>query len=705
MCKTYTEIYEKYKSEIDDYFKDNARKLHKLVDNVIKRLHFQNIDIDEYYSLSHEIFINSLNDYDDKQSLDCFMFSCLYKKFCTNMTRYNRDKRKNKVKVETKDEYGNVKIEKIEIPDISFDAPINDENGIDLKDKVSSGIDVETSILNNIYSENVEKYLNNLNSIQRRIAELLMNGYLPEEIKNILNLSNGQYNQNYKVLSLFKNVQILKGCEFKEDELEMDTLSTQTMENCKTDKISIASINKKIDKHTIRFDHPLQRESDQWSPSMKGNLVSDILQGNKLLPLVFAEQIINGVPIIWDLDGKQRCTNAYSFSHNGYKVSKNIRRWNIKYQTTEKDENGNEILDENGFPIAKNAEFDIRNKRFSDLPEELQERFLDYTFNYDQYLNCSDSDIGYHIERYNDGKPMNKEQKGITKIGTEFAEMVKSISNMPFFKDMGGYKVSDFNNGKIHRVIVESVMATNYFDDWNKDLEAQCKYIKSNATTDVFDDFEDMVERLEKVITSDVSDMFDSKDSFLYFGLFSKFVNTGLDDNKFIEFLAEFSRSLHSKSVNGVSYDELCINKNTGKTYGTKDKYIVVPKMEHLETLMNEFLHIDSETNIEETENITTEEFISKVVDMPLEDVKADIELYEDSLKDLADNTIKDGSRLLEVANHLSLLAMVAYSYKNDIDLDEWMEDFAANNDMYIKDQAKNFLHMVQSCNKYQCRN
>ncbi len=149
---------------------------------------------------------------------------------------------------------------------------------------------------------------------------------------------------------------------------------------------------------------------------MKGNLVSDILQGHKLHPLIFAEQIINGVPIIWDLDGKQRCTNAYLFSKNGYKVSKNIRRWMISYQIVKKDEKGKDVLDKNGFPMVINVEFDIRGKKFSDLPEELQDRFLDYSFNYDQYLNCSEEDIGYHIERYNDGKPMTSPQKGNIKF-------------------------------------------------------------------------------------------------------------------------------------------------------------------------------------------------------------------------------------------------------------------------------------------------
>ena len=89
--------------------------------------------------------------------------------------------------------------------------------------------------------------------------------------------------------------------------------NTQTKVNCKTDKISISSIIKKIDKYMLRFDHALQRDSGQWTPSMKSNLISDILQGNKLLPLIFAEEVINNIGIIWNLDGKQRCTNVYSF--------------------------------------------------------------------------------------------------------------------------------------------------------------------------------------------------------------------------------------------------------------------------------------------------------------------------------------------------------------------------------------------------------
>lgn len=687
---------------LNDYYKNGGEKLHKLVNQIINKKYggTADKDMDEFYSVANDVFADIVlhNRYNSsKGDFDDFLYGALCLAIIDEFKKQNRDKRTTKIEVI--DENGNLK--KISVPNVYLESAVDGYDNLTIGDTIKSDYNLEDETFRGLSesdNENIREYIRKLTPTQKKIAELIGEGLSKNEIIKKIRISESAYNNNLKAMRHFEKVRILKSSiKSEEDELMMSVV-TQTMENCKTDKISIASIIKKIDKHTIRFDHPLQRDSEQWTPAMKGNLVSDILQGNRLHPLIFAEQIINGVAIIWDLDGKQRCTNAYSFVNNGYKISKNIRRWNIKYQTTEKDENGNEILDENGFPIAKNEEFDIRGKKFLDLPEELQEKFLDYTFNYDQYLNCSEEDIGYHIERYNDGKPMNKAQKGITKIGTEFAEMVKSISNMSFFRDRGGYKVSEFNNGTINRVVVESVMAANYFDDWKKDLEDQCKYIKDNATTDTFDNFEDMVNRLEKVVTDEVADMFDSKDSFLYFGLFAKFVDTGLDDKKFIEFMAEFSRSLHSKVVNGITYDELCINKKTGKAYGTKDKYVVTPKMEILETLMKEYLHIEDETAI------TSEEFISKTVGIPVEIVKEEIDCYEETLDGLENNTIRDGSKLLDVANRLSLLAMVAYSYKNDIDLDKWLEDYAAKNNMYFPDQRKNYLHMITDLQQFQKR-
>lgn len=693
------EVKNQIKIAIEELYANNQSKLKQICNKEMMRFGgISQKDYDCFYSragleisvaMEHKLYDPTRG----KTPLE-FFTSIIRRSIWKEMTDRNRGKRQNFVEIEETDEEGNIIRKKQFIPTISIDMPIGEEDGTTIKDTLQSDFDVGEELSEDCQDEKIKEFLIGLTKIQRQIAEMIMYDYSVAEIKSKLKLSDKEYIDNFNAMKSFSNISILCNNvnQVIMEEEEMST-TTQTMENCKTDRISIASIIKKIDKHTIRFDHPLQRESDQWSPSMKGNLVSDILQGNKLHPLIFAEQIINGVPIIWDLDGKQRCTNAYSYSNNGYKVSKNIRRWMIKYQTTKKDENGNDILDENGFPIAVNAEFDIRGKKFSDLPEELRDRFLDYSFNYDQYLNCSEEDIGYHIERYNDGKPMTSPQKGITKLGTEYAELVKAISNMPFFKDMGGYKVSEFKNGTINRVVVESIMTSNYLEKWNK-FDDMCKHIKENANITVFDDFEDMVERLEKVITDDVSDMFNSKDSFLWFGLFARFVKSETDDKRFIEFMTEFVQSLHSKFINGVSFDDILESSNT------KDKGIVTKKMNHLMNLMDEYL-VNKENLVDKQKIIDSPvDFVANAVDVDKEVIEEDIEVYEDDLNVLLDNTVKIGAKLRDKENRLSLLAMVAYSYKEDADLDEWFAQYTKR-DTYYADQKVNFIHMKNDFEQY----
>ena len=551
---------------LKSYYENNAQKLRRMSDSIICKFGgLSDKDYHDFYSIANEVFVDVMKRYDGERSFDGFLYSCLTNKFQSEMTRLNREKRRGDRNA------------------ISIDAQIG-ENDLTIGDTIESDFCID-NVLDEMgeYDENIERYLNSLNVIQRQIIEMKMDCIPVSEIKETLKLSNKQYDDYCNDMKCFEKISILginHNTKLKE-EPQMQT--TQTMEKSKPDRLSIASINKKIDKRTIRFDHPLQRESDQWSPSMKGNLISDILQGNPIPALVFAEQVVNGIAIIWDLDGKQRCTNAYSFAKDGYKITKNIRRWNIEYQTPLMDEDGKQEFDEDGFPKYERKEFDIRGKKFSDLPEELQDKFNDYNFEIVQYLNCSSEDIAYHIARYNEGKPMTAPQKGITRLGEEYAGMVKSISSMPLFKDMGGYKVSEFKNGTINRVVVESVMAANFLEDWKKKQEDMCEYIKENASVTDFDNFEDMVSRLEKVVTDDVADMFNSKDTFLWLGLFARCVKSETDDKKFIEFMAEFTRSLHSKKLNDISYDDI-----NGRS--TKDKSVVIGKMNHLKKLFSEFL-------------------------------------------------------------------------------------------------------------------
>lgn len=557
---------------LNAYYADNAKKLRAVVDKILSGFGgISGKDYDDFYSIANEVFANIMRKYDGEQNFDGYLYSCLQNKLKTEMTARNRKKRITDRMV------------------ISIDAPVGDDTDTTVGDMIPSGFDVETVVMedmNHMYNERIERYLSSLSSVQRQIVEMKMGELSVSEIKKQLRLSEKQYQQHCKAMKSFDKVQVLlsgvdTANEIKGGNLQMS--DTVTMEKSKEYNLSVVSIARKMDKHILRFDHPLQREADQWSPAMKGNLISDILQGNPIPALIFAEQVVHDVAIIWNLDGKQKCTNMYMYMKDGYKVSKNIRRWLIAYQSAVVDKAGKPVYDGNGFPVYEKKEFDIRGKKFSELPEELQEKFTDYSFKITQYINCSGEDIAYHIARYNDGKPMSASQKGITRIGEEYAQMVKSISNMAFFREYGGYKVSEFRNGTIYRVVIESVMAANFIANWKKKQEDMCEYIKEHASCTDFENFENMVGRLEKVITRQTADLFDSRDSFLWFALFARFINEETDDKRFIDFMTEFARSLHEKKLAGISFDDL-----NGKA--TKDKAVMIKKLSHLETLMREYL-------------------------------------------------------------------------------------------------------------------
>lgn len=88
------------------------------------------------------------------------------------------------------------------------------------------------------------------------------------------------------------------------------------------------------------------------------------------------------------------------------------------------------------------------------------------------------------------------------------------------------------------------------------------------------------------------------------------------------------------------------------------------------------------------------EKFIAENVGMNMSEIKEDMDFYNEILNKLEEKTIREGSKLLDRQNRLSLLSMVVYSIKKDADLDEWLAYYAQNNSEYFADQEKNFLHM-----------
>ena len=256
---------------------------------------------------------------------------------------------------------------------------------------------------------------------------------------------------------------------------------------------------------------------------------------------------------------------------------------------------------------------------------------------------------------------------------------------MPFFSE-SGFNYTQKKNGTIDRVCIESVMATEFLNDWKSSPEDIATYLKQNAIEEHFDNLEDTVERLEKVVNGDIGELFDKKDAFIYFSVFARFKKTGLDDFKFVEFLTEYAQSLHNE------FEEIEYDKDNNKKRSTKDKYVVINKINIVDKLMREYLNIRDE-DIKEIDCI---EFVKSNVEDTTDE---DVELYEEVLDDLTLN-VDNNSKLLDKHNRPSLLALVGYSVKNDIDLDEWIVEFFRNNTTYILNQVENYKMMLSCLQK-----
>lgn len=191
--------------------------------------------------------------------------------------------------------------------------------------------------------------------------------------------------------------------------------------------------------------------------------------------------------------------------------------------------------------------------------------------------------------------------------------------------------------------------------------------------------------------------------SFLWLGLFSKFANLGIDDKKFVEFMIEFENNMRDRKVDvtfngvkGMTFNELCINPETKKSRATKDKTIVVPKMELLEKLMLDYLHI----NKEDLEEINTLDFVKENVnpDADEEYINECNDLLED-LKVEVDNS----SSLFNEHNIPSLIALMGYSLEQGVMysvLKKWWINFFDRNNTYELNQKRNLDIMVQSLHK-----
>ena len=409
------------------------------------------------------------------------------------------------------------------------------------------------------------------------------------------------------------------------------------------------------------------QRNPKWKPIVDG-LVVTILTDDYIPPIILAEEESGRTVIV---DGGSRTTAFKMVAKGNYKIKPSVEDPIIKYKKMDKDENGKAVWSD--------AEFDIRNKTFEQFPKELQKKFYEYQV--ETVIHECDADTAAkYLRRYNVHTGMNANEQMFIHL-PRFADIIRRIINRKFFINYSCFTESEKDKGMLERVVSESVMCMFHFDKWNKNGKKMATYLNENATIEEFEAFDKNVSRLESIITDETKELFNSKDTFIWMSLFNKFIKMGMDDSKFADFLNAFVGGLRENEVDGKLFD------TADEVGSTKDKSVIVDKLHILETLMNNFLHIDSE----DLKEVDALDFVKENVKSDV--TTEDVEFYSDMLDDLT-LEVDNNTRLLDEHNRPSLIALVGYACENDIDFESWIIDYFNNNKSYVLNQKKNYAYM-----------
>lgn len=493
-----------------------------------------------------------------------------------------------------------------------------------------------------------------------------------------------------------------------------------SIEKCMDKTFSLDSIIKQHMHEGLRFDYATQREMGRWNYQDKSEEMSDILHNHRLPQIVFCEQIMiietKKMRWVWVIDGKQRLTNAIDYVHDKFKIAKNVKLKTVTY-----------------IDCGEEKEFEIAGKKYSQLPEPLQQRIKDYTFSVQFYMDCTSDEIEYHYERYNRGTRLNKTEKGLANLGCDKTSMLRQISGGSFFSiDNPNYTKADRKNSGVLKAIAYSIMAVFFQRDWNERIERVCDFLKPNLTQKITNEFDTIASELDNCISDKARKYFTSSLSFLYFSGVKTAKKLGKTIEEYAEFLDALASSLHSTKLqreaevineDGTiamgtveeSWDDLLADRKHNTQTGVFNARIVFMErlMRQYFNISDDFVPEEENVDIDESAIVGTEDAVAEmglsksvnttdfIKDLFGEEEAEAVEVYEDALNDYLDREVNQTIPACKEENHPSMVAIVCYAWSCEADPVNWFASYFKENPDYIADQKENYEAMKRSFDQY----
>jgi len=186
-------------SILQPYCENDMKKLKKISKSIFLKFNepLAKADYDDFYSLANMTLWQAYNSYDPDMGVcfEGFLHTCLQKKFKSELTKRHRHKR-------ILNQFAT-----------SLDAVNEDEDKGSLMEFIPSDFDTFEEVLKRQekeqYQNKVQQYISMLSNLQVNILNLLVDGYEPYEIRQILKLSERDYTNNMQIIRSYENIKIL----------------------------------------------------------------------------------------------------------------------------------------------------------------------------------------------------------------------------------------------------------------------------------------------------------------------------------------------------------------------------------------------------------------------------------------------------------------------------------------------------------------
>lgn len=184
---------------LQPYCENDMRLLKRISKSIFLRFNepLTEADYDDFYSIANMTLWQACQTYNSNMgiSFEIFLRTCLKKKFATEIRDRHREKRV------------------INQFTSSLDATNDKEEECSLLDFIPSDFDTFEEVLERQekeqYTDKAQEYISKLSNQQVNILNLLMDGYKPIEIREILGISTKEYTDNLQIMRAYENVKIL----------------------------------------------------------------------------------------------------------------------------------------------------------------------------------------------------------------------------------------------------------------------------------------------------------------------------------------------------------------------------------------------------------------------------------------------------------------------------------------------------------------